>query len=548
MKKRSVYSLITAFVLLIAVLTAPAANAAVFTFETQKSHDAPDSAWLTDVVINEDTVTVAGIIQKAHIVAVPEYKYSETPSSFKKEIEYYTGIYSLSEGMQKAGYVYLFDLLNKNSNIISANVSDTAVRDYLEGVGIKYPSSVSSDVLVMARALYTAMITGAYAGIAPDGKSLDEMIIGYVSAFTGIDKASLKKWTPNESILSLDEYILAASKLTLWTNGYDVSADTSSDEVFRLMAVMSLEKMGISTDKNASFESLKTAYTASLLGVKFGVSLNREKLRTALESGSEAVGFLVLQSLGKNAGLSIREENCSFEDAFYLVAENTNAFDLEEDEFYADIFEYNVYLTAKRSSIWLMPKAYSGSNKNAIVEISYEGRTLRNNYYNEIELNSSLETQRIVIRSECTVKGKTSTCNYIFNIIQSDKDAPAGDIPSIEDMPGFATSESIISGIFSAMGINRNSNTTVDSFLVSVPSTVKSVLSFISPSFGEDSSDEPTTDNSDSASKAEKEIVCGSILDKIGSVVDIDIRGVDGIEFLKNISGKSGFDLISFGR
>lgn len=547
MKKRSVYSLISVFVLLFAVLTAPVANAVVFTFETQTNHDKPDNAWLTDTVINEDTVTIGGLIQTAHFSPVPDYKYSETLSSFVSDVGYFASVYSLSEGMQKAGYIYLFDLLNKNSNIVSANVSDSAVRDYLEGVGIKYPSSVSSDELVMARALYTAMITGAFAGLEPDGKSLDEMIIGYVSAFTGIDTSSLKKWAPNGSVLSLDEYILAASKLSLWTNGYDVSTDTSENEVYRLMAVMSLEKMGISTDRNSSFESLKAAYTAALLGVKYGVSLNRDKLNTALKSGDEAVAFLILQALGQQAGLSIREDNCSLEDAFWLVAENTDAFALEEDKFYADIYEYNVWLTAKRSSIWIMPKAYSGSNKSAIVEITADGKSLRNNYYNEIELNSALTMQTVTLRVECTLGGKTSTCNYVFNIYQGTKDPPKGDIPTADDLAGLVTSDTIISGIFSSMGINKNLNSVVDSFLVSVPSTVKSVISFIAPTFGNDETKaEESTSNG--GTNAEKDIVCAAILDKIGSVVDIDIRGVDGIGLLESISSEKGLDLISFGK
>lgn len=547
MKKRSVYSLIAVCVLMIAVLTAPIADAVILTFETQNSYDTPDSAWLTDVVINEDTVTVAGLIQRAHFSTVPEYKYSETPDSFKKDVSYYSSVYSLSDGMQKAGYVYLFDLLNKNSNVVAANVSDDAVRDYLEGVGIVYPSDVGTDELVMARALYTAMITGAYAGVVPDGKSLDEMIIGYVSAFTGIDAASLNKWMPENSILSLDEYILAASKLSLWTNGYDVDADTGSDEVFRLMAVMSLEKMGISTDKNADTEQLKTAYTAALLGVKYGVSLNRDKLSAALKKGDEDVAFLILQSLGQQVGLSIRSDNCTYDDAFYLVAENTDAFALEEDKFYADIYEYNVYLTAKRSSVWLMPKSYSGSNQNSIVEITCDGSTMRDNYYNEIELNSSLEVQTVKIKVSCTANGKTSVCTYVFNFWQSEKEAPKGDIPTSEDLFGFDTSDTIISGIFSSLGINRNINSAVDSLLVSVPSSVKSVISFIAPTFGDDGETD-VSDNADDTSRYEKEAVCESILDKIGSVADLDIRGVDGLKLLDNTVSGEGLNLVSFGK
>lgn len=548
MKKRSVYSLISVFVLIIAVLTAPVADAVILTFETQNSYASPDSAWLTDVVINEDTATVAGLVQRAHFSPVPVYKYSETPESFKKDVSYYTSIYSLNDGMQKAGYVYLFDLLNKNSNIIAANVSDSAVRDYLEGVGIVYPSEADADELVMARALYTAMITGAYAGISPDGKSLDEMIIGYVSAFSGIDAASLKQWMPQNSILSLDEYILAASKLALWTNGYDVTADTDSNEVFRLIAVMSLEKMGIGTDKNASSEDLKASYTASLLGLKYGVSLNRDKFSSALRKGDEAVAFYVLQMLGQKAGLSIRSDNCSYDDAFYLVAENTDAFVLDDDEFYADIYEYNVYLTAKRPSVWLMPKSYSGSNKNSIVEITADGDTLRDNYYNEIDLNSSLEVQTVKVKVSCTANGKTSVCTYTFNFYQSSKEPPKGDIPTADDIAGFITSDSIISGIFSSMGINRNLGTAADNLLVSVPSAVKSVISFISPTFGEENGTDVTGSNADDSSRAEKEIVCVSILDKIGSVADIDIKGVDGLKLVDNTVSGKGLDLVSFGK
>lgn len=534
--------------LIIATVTAPVADAVMLTFETQGSYDAPDSAWLTDVVINEDTATVSGLVRRAHYSAEPDYPYSETPESFKSDVAYYSKIYSLNSDMVKAGYVYLFDLLNQNSNLIAANVSDGAVRDYLEGIGIVYPSEVGTEELVMARALYMAMITGSYAGISPDGKSLDEMLIGYVSTFSGIDTASVRKWMPANSVLSLDEYILAASKLTLWSNGYNVDAETDSDEVFRLIAVMALEKMGISTDRNASAEELKTVYTAVLLGKKYGISLNSDRLAAALEKGDEAVAFYILQAVGSQNGLSIRSDNCSYEEAFELVAENTDAFALEDDEFYADIYEYNVYLTAKRSSVWLMPKSYSGSLDDCIVEIVSDGVTLRDNYYNEIELNSSLEIQTVKVRVSCTERGKTSTCTYTFNFYQSENEPETDKIPTADDIAGLITSDSIIGGIFSSMGINRNLGSAVDELLVSVPSAVKSVISFISPTFGDDGAVSDSAETADDSSHEEKEIVCKAILDKIGSVVDVDIKGIDGLKLADSAVSGGITDFVSFGK
>ena len=98
------------------------------------------------------------------------------------------------------------------------------------------------------------------------------------------------------------------------------------------------------------------------------------------------------------------------------------------------------------------------------------------------------------------------------------------------------------------MGINRNLGTAADNLLVSVPSAVKSVISFISPTFGEENGTDVTGSNADDSSRAEKEIVCVSILDKIGSVADIDIKGVDGLKLVDNTVSGKGLDLVSFGK
>lgn len=530
-KRKLFFSIICVFLSIVMISADYNAFAVILTYETQYDYEEADIAWLTDLVIKEDMTTAEGIAQRVELVPMPEYPYTETPESFEEEVDYFVSLYSLEPGSQRASYLYFFELLNSKSELVSGDVSDTDIREYLEGIGVKYPAATDAEDLIMARVLFAALASGSLGGSAVSGgASLEEVVVSYLAKLTGMNMDSVKEWMPEDSVLSLDAYILAASKLALWTNGYDVSVDTSEEEVYRLMAAMTVKAQGISFDSTLGFEELKAHYLASLIGAKYSVQPDSRKLASAVENGTAA--YYILQLIGKKAGLSIREDNALYADAFMLVAENTGCFDVSSEDFYADIYEYSAQLSVKCSELWVYPTAYA-TNSDYSVIVSVNGAAVNNNYYNEIKIDPDKETQELVITVTASRGGKTSKCTYTVYITQGTYAGVKGDEPVTQpgtEEPSFETSDFLIDSIFSGLGINPEVSDVLNRNYSSIPAGLASVMSFIDISFEEE---EQSGENGTEIRDDEFYI---AVLDDIGAVFDSDISGVPGLDVIKGIA------------
>lgn len=515
-------------------------STALTTFETQYDYEESHPAWLTDLVIKEDLYTVEGLSQRVSLVPVPEYPYVETPESFAKDVEYFTALYNLEAGSQRAGYIYFFEVLNAEADLIAGDISDADIKEYLEGIGIKYPENAGSDELVIARALFTALVTGNVNGsLFVSGASLEEVLVSYMSQLTGMNVENLKAWMPSGSVLSLDEYILAASKLTLWSNGYDVTVDTPEDEVYRLIAVMTVKSRGLSVDTDIPFEELNTKYIAALLSEKYAVSVDSEKLDAAIKK--DGVPFYILQLIGKQNGLSLREDNASYEDAFYLVAENSNAFDVETDEFYADITLYDAYLKKRCSSIWLYPTAYYTGREGCSVVITVNGTAIRNDYYNEVLIDPELQTQELVIEVIATDSEKTYTYTYTVRVYQGTYANVEGDTPVVDDnSTEFVSSDKIILDILSSLNVNIDVTELLNGVFTSVSSETSDIVSYIAPTFSSKADAESGGDED-----AQDEFYLG-LLDEICAGEDWPVDYIPEIDIFSDFS-EGGYSVVSFG-
>ena len=513
--------------------------AAVLPFETQYDYDEADIAWLTDLVIKEDMKTIEGLSQRVTLVPQPEYPYTETPESFEEEVNYFVSLYNLETGSQRVAYIYFFEVLNANSGAFSADVSDEEVREYLEGMGIAYPDRPDSDELVMARALFTAFITGA-AGTStlPLGSDLESAIVSYLADITGMNMATLRQCMPDGSVLSLDEYILAASKLALWTNGYDVSKDTPEEEVFRLVALMTVRAQGISVASDVSEKMLKVQYISALLGAKYSVTMDVSKLDIHLKNKTTA--FYILQLMGKEGGLSIREENATYEEAFELVAEYTDRFDVENDDFYADITEYSAQLATRCESLWVYPTAYATNTAyNCLVTVN--GKSVKNNYYNEVFIDPDLKEQDLVIVVTASGGGVSSKCTYTIHITQGTYENVEGDKPVTDTNDSYTSADSLVTGILASIGANSLLSSILDTSYTTIPVGLSGIVSFIAPTF-ESTGTISVSDSTDTGNDS----FYISVLDEIGAIADAEIDGIPGLSLLGNLAyGEDSF--VTFG-
>ncbi len=547
MRKRKCTSVLLILTLCFSLLFGQTAGAAVFSFETQNEYDSADIAWLTDLIIRED-VSVSGAVSGVKLQAKPDYGYSATAASFRSEVAKACELFTVTERTPRISYIYLFELLNANSNLFSGQVDDEEVISYLEEQGIEMPSSQDTDGMVLARALYAAMVSGSFSAFSAEelgqGVAFQKALVKYLISLSGESEENLLKWAPEGSVASFDEYVLAASRLALWENGFDVSPDTPEDEVYKLVAVLSLRKMGIQIGTDASFDTVKAKYAAAMLGKRYDVTVSAEKLSAARAEGNEA--FYLLKLLGEKKGVNVSDD-MRYEEAFAAVAGNSDIFALEEGEFYADIYEYDCELSEKRDSIWIYPTAYLTGQDDAELNITVNGTFLPNNKFTEVQLNTAKSEQTLEIRVNAFIDGESSTCTYFINLIQGKAKSSSGSSTAI------AGSDSIISGILASFGMNDPSVAGLMNDIYStLPGSVKNVLSFISPTFGgaaqpsgQPASAEPTTsavpaqptsavseeDASRPATLQERlaDSFFVSVLDRIGSVLDFVIYGVNGV-------------------
>ena len=506
------------------------ATGALFAFETQYEYESADPAWLTDLVFKEDMSSVDGLAQRCRLTAKPDYPYTETPESFAKDVSYYASLYNLNQGSQRAAYLYFFDVLSAQSGgLMAGEISDDDIRVYLESVGIEYPDDPDADELIVARALYTAMASGAFTGVA-SGASLEEVMVTYLASLTGVNMETLREWMPEGSVLSLDAYILAASRLALWTNGYDVVETTDEDEVFRLVAVMTIEQLGISADSSLSFDQLKYKYMAAMLGKKYGVNVDSDRLEAAVENDS--LPFYMLQLIGRDYGVSVREDNCTYEEAFALVAENTGVFDLEEGEFYADIKHYELTLSYQRSSLWVYPTAYVPGDGNYVVAIDVNGTAVRNGYYTEVPIDPTRSSQTLAVAVTVTAGAKMSQCVYYIDVrqgTQTPKTDKQDNKPGENDSNPFISSESLVAQIMDTFGLDASIVSYLGTSFFTLALPTQNVLSYISPSFdAETLFSEDTQLAAVDTAPVLSDDQYKAVLDEIGNLSDVTIRGIDG--------------------
>ncbi len=461
------------------------AVAAITTFETQYDYQQINKSWLTDLTVKESLTGISDIVANVTLVAQPDYPYTETSESFKNDVDEACQLYELNEGSARAAYVYLFEILNNNSSIIDDDTSDAEIKQYLIDCGIVYPDNADADTLVMARALYVILKSGSLdsylmGGKIPAGTALETAIVSYMSVITGIDMNAVQEWTTVSDHLSLDEYILAMSKYTLWSAGYDVSKDMTEEEVYRLVALMTIRKQGITAPDNISFDEIKIRYLAAMLGTKYNVSCNADELAEAMQR--DCVAFYLLQLMGQEVQLSLQTDSISYEDAFAAVAEQTGRFDMELGEFYADVYNYTATLKYKRNSIWLYPMSYVCNNENnaKMIKITANGELIEDGNFNEIELNPNLESQTITIKCVYDYNAEKFTATYYLKVVQGliYSDSVLVEDPDLEDIfsgnyelddslyaPGYIQNDTeLVGSILGSIGVGVGFGDLLDNF------------------------------------------------------------------------------------
>ncbi len=431
---------------------APKFDATNLGVQTQYAYSENNVSWIRKLVVKEDLLSVEGIATEAVLHPVTTYPYTTDAEHFKAEVEESTKQYTLDEESQKAAYYYVLQQIGALTVFSEPTTSDQTKADWLRsnGIIITAEDEADADKVLMISALYAMMrndlyyvYTGNHYEI-PEGTPLEEALVQYIIALSGQDNSLttfMIKFFGKTSIGSFEDYIYYTSLMALYTNGYvsisEISKITRA-EVFRRVAIMTIRTYGLAIDaENATHEELQQKYLTAMLGTQYKVSLDPSSLVKA--DGNQSIAYYILQRMAReDSNITISNKKYNYKECFNIVLKKTKRFNLE-NEFYSDIYEYDVYLENNRSSININPTPLTGT-----ATVTINNKAVTSGQYADIPIeNVEVQTVNVV----CNYKindNETSTSTYKINIHQGVEPPKDSNLTNI--IPTYGTPDIEITG------------------------------------------------------------------------------------------------------
>ena len=160
-----------------------------------------------------------------------------------------------------------------------------------------------------------------------------------------------------------------------------------------------------------------------MLGTQYDVKLDPASLEKA--KSNQGIPYYVLQRMAnQDANVTISHKKYSYEECFDIVLKKTDRFDLA-DEFFSDVYEYNIYLEAKRENISINPTPVQ-----ATTTVEINGKSVQTGKYAIIQLLDKAK-QTITIVSTYIVNEQKISSTYKLNIYQGEKEPEDSNITGI---------------------------------------------------------------------------------------------------------------------
>ncbi len=418
---------------------APVIDATNIGVNTQYKYEENDPSWLRKLVIKEDMLSTSGLVNEEILHPVCDYPYTMDAPHFKAQVEEYIELYTLDDNSQRAAYLYLLEQIGALSIIANPETSDKSKADWLreQGIVITEEDEKDPDKKLMISALYALMKNDFYYVIKgerleiPKGTTLEEAVVMYLMALSG-DGSQLAdfvlKYFGSASIGNLEDYIYYTSLMTLYTQGYVSPFEIptiSRNEVYRRVAIMTIRNAGIAIDaETATTEEIRHKYLAAMMGSQYSVTVDPSALKKALDK--KTVPYYILQRMAyEDSKVTISQTKYSYEECFKLVLQKTKRFNLK-NEFYSDIFEYDIHLDNIRSNISVNPTPISKTG----VSISINGVDVTGGSYAVVELAGKAK-ETITIVSRQTTDKDVETSIYKINVHQGVTAPPDSDLTGI---------------------------------------------------------------------------------------------------------------------
>lgn len=387
-------------------------------------------AWLDQLIVRDDATSVVATT----VVPKPtDYPYSHTYEEFIDEVKQYAALKTLDENTVASSYEEIMKLVYYSVVALGMTDDYEVMEDYLRSYGIRLPDEPNGQDKINVAVVYAALKYDAVYAIygkdvaIPVGVTLDTASVIIFSALSGIMLPSGVTTFPGLAVHTVKNYVTEFEDLPVSNNpdGAEVfywakvivasSTDNNEDDIGDYeMPKMAYDKVDPEDKKYVDY-----AYFATILNTAYDVTLDVDALTAAVESGKElAIQKLILETMlaEKNVRFS---SNLNTKELFDLACQN-GCFNLE-DEFYSDVFNYDIVIPQERTKIWFTPFSVAdqleGGN-TAATSMTIGGLAAGHNKTTGVVLDPSKAQETIALTIDYNDGVRSDRAVYTFNIIK----------------------------------------------------------------------------------------------------------------------------------
>ena len=318
-------------------------------------------SWLDNVVIRYD----ANAVTSAPVTPTPsDYPYSETFEQFVEEVDNYSLIFELNEHTVGAAYEELTNMLFYAFTTMGFTDTQENMRAYLVENGISLPTNETMGDKAKVAVVYAALKYNAVYVLyeknvsLPKGITLDEATVVILSSLMGTMLPSGIDTLTGLGVLVAKNYVTQFEQLP-------VSENPDETEIFYWVKVITAAGNDYQVPLDAYNKTTKAqkeyvdyAYYASILNTHYDITVDPVYLVLAHQSEEEnALQKFILKEMLDEKQVSYNK-NANCEELFDLACQN-GYFALEQD-FYADIFSYELRVPSKCEKVWFTPFTLAG--------------------------------------------------------------------------------------------------------------------------------------------------------------------------------------------
>ena len=183
--------------------------------------------------------------------------------------------------------------------------------------------------------------------------------------------------------------------------------------------------------------------------------------------------------IGKEYGVTVKD-SVTYKEAFDIVCENTTHFNLEEGEFYADIYEYDVQLNNKRDAIWIYAQTLgtTSESEGTKVNVLINNEDVKENYYVEVAIDKDAQKVPVIITVEYTDKdGSKTSSSYKINVMQGEAESTQNS--TVSDV--FQDVADVVDRVLADLGFDSSIAEIVQRIPFELPSRILSIATLLIP-------------------------------------------------------------------